>query len=191
MAFLCHQGDRTDHVLVLVSGHVRVLGHTMDDREVVIGVRTAGDILGEIAAVDTQPRSATLQALDAVEVLTVPGSRFATLCRTQPTLAWALLGVVSARLRELGQQWLEFGGGSTTRRVVALLLELAVRHGVATANGIEIETPATQQELAATAATSRESFSRTLRELRERGLISTGRRRVVIHRMAELRSLAR
>jgi hypothetical protein len=113
------------------------------------------------------------------------------LCQTQPRLAWVLRGIVAGRLRDGGWHWLAFGGGSPTNRVAALLLELAVRHGKPTSEGIEIRPPATQQELASTVAISRESLTRVLRELRERGLISTGRRRVTIHRMTELQRLVR
>ena len=189
--YLCHQGDSSRHVLVVRSGNVRVLATAPDGREVVVAVRTPGDVLGELAALDQGPRSATLQALDQVEVLALSGARFAALCQTQPRLAWALLGVVAGRLRDAGRQWVEFGGGSATRRVVALLLELAVLRGRPTGDGVEIVTPATQDELASTAATSRESFGRVLRELRKRGLISTSRRRIVIHRIADLQRLVR
>lgn len=190
-AFLCRQGDHSRHVLVVRSGAVRVLATTSDGREVVIAVRTTGDILGELAALDSGPRSATLQALDRVEVLALSGARFASLCQTEPRLAWALLGVVAGRLRDTGRQWAEFGGGSALRRVAALLLELAVLHGKTTGDDVEIVPPATQEELASTAAMSRESYVRVLRDLRERGLISTGRRQVVIHRIGDLRRLAR
>jgi CRP/FNR family cyclic AMP-dependent transcriptional regulator len=190
-AFLCRQGDHSRHVLVVRTGAVRVLATTSDGREVVIAVRTTGDIVGELAALDDGPRSATLQALDHVEVLALSGARFASLCQTEPRLAWALLGVVAGRLRETGRQWAEFGGGSAMRRVAALLLEMAVLHGRTTRAGVEIVPPATQEELASTAAMSRESYVRVLRDLRERGLISTGRRQVVIHRINDLRHLAR
>ncbi|WP_158882263.1 Crp/Fnr family transcriptional regulator [Amycolatopsis anabasis] len=189
--FLCHQGDQTRNVHVVRSGHVRVLATGPDAREVVIAVRTPGDVIGELAALDNSPRSATLQALTPVDVLTVPGARFARLCQAEPRLSWVLLAVIANRLRDADRQWLEFGGGSVLRRVAALLLELAVRHGKPTGVGVEIATPATQDELAATVATSRESLARVLRELRARGLITTGRRRVTIHRMAELERLAR
>jgi CRP-like cAMP-binding protein len=117
-----------------------------------------GDILGELATLDGGPRTATLQALDTVQVLTMSGPRFATLCQTQPRLAWVLLGIVAGRLRDGGWQWLALGGGSATNRVAALLLDLAVRHGKPTSEGIEITSPATQQELASTVAISRESW---------------------------------
>lgn len=190
-AFLCRQGDHSRHVLVVRSGTVRVLAATSDGREVMIAVRTTGDILGELAALDAGPRSATLQAVDRVEVLALSGARFASLCQTEPRLAWALLGVVAGRLRDTGRQWAEFGGGSALRRVAALLLEMAVLHGTTTSEGVEILPPATQEQLASTAAMSRESYVRVLRDLRERGLISTGRRQVVIHRIGDLQRLAR
>jgi CRP-like cAMP-binding protein len=189
--YLCHEGDQSNHVIVVLNGHVRVLSHTIDDREVVIGVRAAGDIIGEQAALDNGPRSATLQALDQVEVITLTGTRFATLCQNHARLAWALLGVFSGRLREIGRQRAEYGGGSSSRRVFAQLLELALQQGHGNGSGIEIRHESTQQQLAANAATSRESYARALRDLRERGIISTGRGWIRVHQPDELRRLAR
>jgi CRP/FNR family transcriptional regulator, cyclic AMP receptor protein len=162
-----------------------------DGREIVAGVRGPGDVLGELAAVDAQPRSATLSALATVETLTIPGPRFAGLCQSEPRIAWVLLGVVVDRLRESNRQWAEFGGGLAAQRIVALLLELAVSQGKQTADGVEITLWGSQQELAATAATSRESMARVLRTLRKQGLISTRRGKITIHDVAELRRLAR
>jgi CRP-like cAMP-binding protein len=189
--YLCHEGDQSNHVIVVMNGHVRVLSHTIDDREVVIGVRAAGDIIGEQAALDDGPRSATLQALDQVEVITLSGSRFAALCQKHAQVAWALLRVFSGRLREIGRQRAEYGGGSSSRRVYAQLLELALQYGRSNGSGIEIRHESTQQQLAANAATSRESYARALRDLRERGIISTGRGWIRVHLPDELRRLAR
>jgi CRP-like cAMP-binding protein len=187
---LCREGDRSSVVLVLLTGHVRIVHGTPDGREVVVGVRSRGDVIGELAAIDAQPRSATVEALDDVEVLEVPGDRFAALCRTRSRISWALLLVLSTRLRSVGRQWLELGGGAAARRVAAQLMQLAVQHGVPHGPDIRISVPATQAELAMTAAISRESWARATRDLRRQGVISTGRRQVTIHRLAELRRLA-
>ncbi|GAB3159201.1 Crp/Fnr family transcriptional regulator [Amycolatopsis sp. NPDC004378] len=187
---LCREGERSSAVLVLLSGHVRIVHSTPDGREVVVGVRSRGDVIGELAAIDAQPRSATVEALDDVEVLEVPGDRFAALCRSRSRISWALLVVLSTRLRSVGRQWLELGGGAAARRVAAQLMQLAVQHGVPRGQDIDIAVPATQAELAMTAALSRESWARATRQLREAGVISTGRRQVTIHRLAELRRLA-
>jgi CRP/FNR family cyclic AMP-dependent transcriptional regulator len=77
------------------------------------------------------------------------------------------------------------------QRVVTLLLDLATRLGKPGADGVHIASPFTQQELAETASTSRESMARVLRELREEGTITTGRGQFVIHRIERLRDLVR
>jgi CRP/FNR family cyclic AMP-dependent transcriptional regulator len=100
-----------------------------------------------------------------------------------------LLGCTIDRLRDTNQHWAEFGGGTATHRIIALLLEMAVREGVDTSAGREI-TMASQEELAAEAATSRESMARVLRDLRDRGLVTTSRGRIVINDLAGLRRLA-
>jgi CRP-like cAMP-binding protein len=189
-AVLCRQGDTSHHVLVLLSGHARVTRLAMDGRQIVAGVRGPGDVLGELAAVDARPRSATVTALVEVATLTVSGQRFAALCQTRPGIAWVLLGVVADRLRESGRQWAEFGGGHTAQRVAALLLELAVREGKPAGDAVEITLWSGQRELAAAASTSRESVARALRMLREQGLVSTRRGHVTIHDVAGLRRLA-
>ncbi|WP_233223321.1 Crp/Fnr family transcriptional regulator [Amycolatopsis sp. CA-128772] len=187
---VCREGDHTHVVLVLLAGHVRIIHGTPDGREVVVGVRGAGEIIGELAAIDALPRSATVEALDDLDVLEVAGERFASLCRARPRISWALLVVMAGRLRSVGRQWLDLGGGAAARRVAAQLMQLAVQHGVPRGEDIRIAVPATQAELAMTAAISRESWARATRELRRLGVISTGRRQVTIHRLAELRRLA-
>jgi CRP/FNR family cyclic AMP-dependent transcriptional regulator len=189
-AVLCRQGEQANHVHVLLAGHVRVTRVAMDGREIGAGVRGPGDVLGELAAVDAQPRSATVSALDEVRTLTISGARFAALCQTEPRIAWVLLGVVADRLRETGRHWAEFGGGHTAQRVAALLLELAVQQGKVSGDAVEITLWAGQKELATAAATSRESVARALRNLRERGLVSTRRGHVTIHDLTGLRRLA-
>ncbi|MET8845755.1 Crp/Fnr family transcriptional regulator [Amycolatopsis sp. NPDC004625] len=187
---VCREGDHTHVVLVLLAGHVRIVHGAPDGREVVIGVRGAGEVVGELAAIDAQPRSATVEALEDLDVLEIPGDRFASLCRARSRLSWALLVVLSTRLRSVGRQWLDLSGGAAARRVAAQLMQLAVQHGVPRGEDIRITVPATQAELAMTAAISRESWARATRELRRLGVISTGRRQVTIHRLAELRRLA-
>ena len=91
----------------------------------------------------------------------------------------------------MDQHWLDSSGGAISRRVAAQLMQLAIQHGVWRGTDIEVVVPGTQAELATTAAISRESWARATRELRRQGVISTGRRRITIHRIAELRHQAR
>lgn len=188
---VCREGDRSAVVLLLLSGHVRISNATSDGREILIAVRGAGDVVGELGAIDGGPRSATVAALDELDALVLPAARFAALCRREPAISWALLLVLADRMRDLGRQRLDYGGGTIIRRVAAQLMQLAVQHGVRQGDDLVVLIPGTQAELAATAAVSRESWARVTRELRGRGVLSTARGRIVVHRLAELGRLAR
>ena len=71
-----------------------------------------------------------------------------------------------------------------------LLVELADEHGRPTLDGVDIDIPLTQQELASLIASSRESIVRSLRSLRARRLVTTGRRRITIRDLDRLRRQA-
>src|SRR5436309_497262 len=71
-AVLVSEGARSDAVFVLLSGHVKVYSTTDRGIEVVLAVRGPGALLGELAAIDDQPRAATVCAIEPIEVLTIP-----------------------------------------------------------------------------------------------------------------------
>ena len=75
--------------------------------------------------------------------------------------------------------------------MAARLVELAERFGEPTNGGVRVGLPLSQDELAGWTGASREAVSKALRSLRDRGLIETGRRRVVIYDLEGLRKRAR
>ncbi|MDA3642784.1 Crp/Fnr family transcriptional regulator [Saccharopolyspora indica] len=187
---LCRQGDSSQHVYVLLGGSLEVVSDVSTGYESVLAVRGPGDIVGEFAAVDGRPRSATMRALERVEAIVVPADRFAALCQSRPGLAWALLLVVVDRLREISQQRAEHGGRPVEQRLAALLIELAGRYGVSAGESVTIAIPITQKSMAGLISASRESVVRVLAELRRQRLIATARRRVTILRLDALERLA-
>jgi CRP-like cAMP-binding protein len=76
-------------------------------------------------------------------------------------------------------------------RFAILLLDLARTHGRRTDQGIELSVPLSKQELAGSVGASREMVQRLLKDLRERGVVMTGRRALVIVRPDVLRRIAR
>jgi CRP-like cAMP-binding protein len=188
-AFLWRQGDQSAHVAVIEAGTVKITKPAPDGRDIIIAVRGPGDVVGEMAAITQDIRSAAVRAVDAVTVLSVAGPTFAALCRTEPRISWVLLQITVDRLREAMRHWAEFGGGTAPQRIIALLVELAVRDGTPAPGGLAVPI-SNQGELAATAAASRESMSRVLAELRRDGVISTDRRLIVVHDLDELRRRA-
>jgi CRP/FNR family cyclic AMP-dependent transcriptional regulator len=187
---LSRQGDLQRHVYVLLAGSVEIVTDASTGYEAVLALRGEGDLVGEFAAVDEKPRSATMRALDRIEAVVIPAERFAALCQSNTRVAWAVLTVVVGRVREISRKRTEDGARPVTQRLAALLLELGERYGETTPDGVVIALPLTQKSMAGLIAASRESVVRGFSRLRRQNLIRTKARRVTILQQEALRRLA-
>lgn len=181
---ICHQGDQSRNVLVVSHGRVRVSRFAVTGEETVLAVRGPGEIIGELSAVDGRRRSATLTAVDSVRGMVIGARALETLCRRRPGVTWAMLRVVASRQRAMVDQQ-ELRTGPSLHRVGAMLLGLAHRG----ADDLIATVPLTQRELAGIVGISRETLARTLKVLRDEGIILTRRNGIEILREEELRVL--
>lgn len=184
------EGDRAERVFLIERGWVTVTCTAPGGREIMLALRGPGEMLGELSALDGEPRSATAIALSAVEANVVSGS---TLARALDDVdaAHELIRILAWRLRDADRKRLEFAALDTLGRVAWRLLELSERFGHETDEGISVELPLSQEQLAAWCGASRESTVKALTSLRALGSITTGRRHVVISDPEALRRHAR
>ncbi len=189
-AVLMVEREPSDLVMILLEGHVKTTLVGEGGHETLLSLRDPGDVLGELSAIDGQPRVATVTALDAVSALVVPAPLFRRYLETTPRVAVALLTVVTRRFREATLVRSQFGASDTIARLAARLVELAERYGTATDEGILIALALSQEELGAWTGASRAGLASALRTLRELGWIATHRRRITVLDLPSLRERA-
>ncbi len=189
-AAIFHERQEADSVLLVLDGHVKVTRATSSGKEALLAFRGPGELVGELAAIDGQTRSATAVAVDDVSALVVPASGFVAFLRAHPGPTFALLETMSARLREGGLRLLELSAYDTTGRLAARLLELAELHGEACEDGVRITLPITQDELASSVGASREATAKALHNLRGLGWLKTARREITVLDLEALRRRA-
>jgi len=187
---LLHQGDPTDHVLVLVTGWVRVSATTTDGSAILFALRGPGDVLGELAALHGWPRTATVRALEPVAVAQFRAAAFLDLLHRQPAVSVALLKQLSIRLLDAERARVEFATLDVAHRVAVHVLHLAKQHGEPQGRTIVVRMPLTQQDLADQIGASRRAVARALGTLRERRIVTTGRRLITVHQPEVLRAFA-
>lgn len=180
------EGDRATRVFLIERGWVAVTCTASSGREIMLGLRGRGDIIGELSALDGEPRSATALALAEVEAIVAPGSALGRALENAAA-ARSLIQVLTARLRDADRKRLEFASLDTLGRIAWRLLELAERFGQQTADGIAVDLPLSQEQLASWCGSSRESTVKALAALRSLQCISTGRRTVLIRDPEALR----
>jgi CRP-like cAMP-binding protein len=108
-ATIFREGDRTDHVVIVTRGRVKIASLRPGVGEVVLAERGPGDLLGELSAIDGKPRSADAVALDEVSALSLPKDDFTAFLRDEPGAALALLETLSFRLRAADRRGVEYG----------------------------------------------------------------------------------
>jgi CRP-like cAMP-binding protein len=189
-AVLLYEGQIGDRVMVMFTGRAKVSYVTARGREVVLRFAGPGEVLGELAAIDGQPRSGTVTALEEIEAVILPAERFMAFVDQNRAVRLALLRTLSARFRDSDQKRIQFGVADSVGRISARLMELAERFGEPDAGGVAITLPLTQEELGSWCGCSRESVAKGLGTLRRLGMIETGRRRIIVRDAPGLAALA-
>jgi CRP/FNR family transcriptional regulator, cyclic AMP receptor protein len=151
---LVRQGEQSTHCYAIRSGEVLVSATTAAGSTVVLGRRNVGSVVGELAALDPAPRSATVTARTDV---------VAQMLLDQPALAMAELERLSLQLRSLTERY-AVGGAALRTRIVTLLETHRAETGVASLRS-------TRSELAGWLGASREAVSRVLHELEADGMV--------------------
>ena len=183
------EGDLAERVFIIERGQVIVSSVAAGGREIVLGLRGPGDVMGDLAVLDGGPRSATALAADDVEATVAPASVLLRALRDADA-SMELLRVLASRLREADRRRLEFAALGTLGRVAWRLVELGESFGHDTADGIAVDLPLSQEQLASWCGASREATVKALATLRTLGCIRTGRRSVLICDMHALRAHA-
>jgi CRP/FNR family transcriptional regulator, cyclic AMP receptor protein len=188
-ARLLGEGDRTTFAVIILDGYVKISAVTEGGTESLLAIRTAGDVIGELAALDGSPRSATAVAAGAVlgRVLTKPD--LDACFRSHPAIAVGFNRAVAAKLRVATRHRVDFRGRDAKERLARVLLELfgdpagprsRARQGLLL----------TQAELAGLIAASESAVHQALRELRDAGAVDTSYRRLTITDVDALRAIA-
>lgn len=183
-SYLIHEGDDSNHVLFVESGLLRIDHTTSGGRTVLFDLAMPGDLVGELSAIDGLPRSAGVAAVTESQVLAVGATTFGELLAEEPGFQAAVLARVVRRMRILSDQLVETTTQCASSRIAARLVSLAAMHGTVIVDYLDgsgrfdIRLPITQEELGQWAGLSREGVVKGISELRDAGLIETGRRRV-------------
>lgn len=173
------EGDVAHDVIAIVDGDLKV-SVTTDGREVMLDVVGCGDVLGEMAAIDGSPRSATAVALTAVEVIAIPNDAFMDFLAEHHDVFLVLTRSIAGRLRDASRRQVEYGALDAVGRVCRRLVELMARYGEPVGNGVLIDAPLTQGDIAAWAGLSREAVVKALHSLRRIGLVTTTPRSITV-----------
>jgi CRP/FNR family transcriptional regulator, cyclic AMP receptor protein len=182
-----HEGDRSDACYIVRSGDLRVTREHSDGRAIALATLGPGDIFGELAMLDGEARSASVEALSECELLALPAGDVRRMLQSSSEITVKLVVALTRRLREANERIARQSFQTVPSRVAGVLSQLTAEETpLEDRDGITIRM--TQADLAQLAGTSRESVSRFLAVLERAGVVHVGRGRVTVLEPRRLRA---
>lgn len=188
--FIHQPGAPALDMFVIAAGQVKLLQYAPDGREILFGLASAGDLVGALAAIGNTTHQEGAQAHSDCCLLRIDSSEFQRLLERLPGLALRVLEFAGVRLEEAREAISGLSSATAEQRIARTLLRLAERHGEESAEGLLLQLPLPQQDLAALTGTTIETVSRSLSQWRRQGVITSGRRWIAITDLAGLQAAA-
>jgi CRP/FNR family cyclic AMP-dependent transcriptional regulator len=162
-----HAGDRTDNIYFVLSGALKVQVSDEEGREVILSMLGPGELFGEMGVLDDHPRSATVLAVEASELVVIGQAEFKQCLAENPDVSLFIMRNLTKRLRVADRTIESLALLDVYGRVARLLVEAAE-----TVNGRKVIThKLSKQDIAKMIGASREMVSRVMRDLTAQGLI--------------------
>lgn len=186
-----HHGDPGGLLYIICYGKVKISYSTHDGQEALLAILGAGDFFGELALLDDSPRSATAEALESTESLTLHRDDFRNYLSSNPDFAIYVLQTMAKAIRRLSSQLSDIFFLDLPGRLARTLLRLADEHGKEVDDCIRIDLILTQTDLAEMTGATRVSINKALGRFRRSGWVKFEGRRFLICDRAALEDLIR
>jgi CRP/FNR family transcriptional regulator len=175
------EGDQSDTCYIVRSGHARAIREHRDGRSITLANFGPGDIFGELAMFNDERRSATVEAVDELEVTALLSRDMRRLLADHSEIAVKLIIALGRRLRETNERLARQSFQTVQSRVATVISQLVAQARAEGAGDGDVLIRATQADVAKLAGSSRESASRFLAVLERAGVITQGRGRLTVH----------
>ncbi|MFD0686049.1 Crp/Fnr family transcriptional regulator [Actinomadura fibrosa] len=182
------EGQPSHSVLIIQEGHLKVTRTDAGGNEVILAVRGENEIMGEEGVLMGEPRSATVTTITPVSGLDIGADDL--LCFVDQHRLWVVMYRAAVRRRRQSDQRAMLARLDVKSRLARWLLELADEVGEPVEDGWAIGATLSQQDFAGRIGASRDAVAIELRRFRDQGLVTTGRRRIVLHDLEALRQIS-
>ena len=170
-------GDATDSLYIVLSGRLKVMMSDSEGKEVILSLLGPGEFFGEMGLIDDSPRSASVVAIEACELLSIAKRDFSKCLAESFEMAMAVMRGLVRRLREADRKIGSLALLDVYGRVARLLLDMSEN-----VNGQKMVTKRLpKQDIAKMIGASREMVSRVMKDLQIGGYIEMRGTNIVLH----------
>lgn len=181
--------DSSDKVYFIMSGRVKISSHNSEqDKEVTKTILNQGEVFGELAMIGQETRQDFAYAIEDTVVCELTVSDIKSLMKEHNQLSMFFMKIMGARMMKMEQRLESLVFKDSRSRIIEYILEMLEHRGQRVGYEHVIRSLITHQEIANITATSRQTVTTVLNDLRNDNIITFDRRRMLIRDLDRLKA---
>lgn len=186
--FLFREGQEAKEMYIILSGKIQISKTNAEGKELNLRLCRENDIVGELTLFTVDPRYLfNAKVLEDGEAAAINIENLEQALFNNSQLAYQFLKWMNDHIRKTITKFRDLVLHGKKGALYSTLIRLCNSYGIKKEDGIYINVPITNQDLANYCGTARESVSRMLGELRDEGIISINRKKIIIHDLPYLK----
>jgi CRP-like cAMP-binding protein len=186
--FVIRPGETPPGVLYIESGLVKAYDITKYGEENLLIIRKEGEVLALTWAITGQDRHIIYQALAPTVVWQISRDTLVDYIHANPDAALPLVDLITDMYRLHSERILNLEYRSVRERLISFLLNTAERFGKPVPTGLLIDVPLKHQDIASSINATRETTSRAITQLEQKGLVTNQQTRITLHDVEKLQA---
>ncbi len=179
------EGEKRDTLYIVLKGRVKVALYDEEGKEYILDMIGENGLFGELSLFEELSGFANVLTVENSELLLIRRNDFMRLITENPAFAVAMIRELSKRLRIANEKLKRFAFLGVEGRILKYLTDIGEKSGVKVKDRIIIENGPTQIEIASACGCSRETVSRMMKNLVEKGRVSHMKRRYTLRPLYE------
>ena len=181
------EGDRADACYVIDSGRVKVMRRLVDGQPIALAQLGHGAIVGELALVASDRRSATVQAVERTTAIAISREDLMAILHGNADAAISMAVHVAGLLQRSEDRRFASATSTVNGRILSTLLALVEQRQVREAGEENVELVGSTSDLARLSGAQKDDTARVLHWLENEGVIRLKRGRIIVRSPAALR----
>jgi CRP/FNR family transcriptional regulator, cyclic AMP receptor protein len=179
--------EPSNAIFFLKTGRVKIVKYTSDGKENIITIISPGEVFGEMAYLDDEPRTDYAVTIESSLMCAINKNDLEKFIEKNPSLNLKMTKLIGLKLKNFSERIEDLVFKDANQRVVSFLIRSAEKSGKKVGDQIFVKPFLKHQDIAELTACSRQTVNYILIELRDKGLISFDRKKLIIIELDNLK----
>ena len=180
--------DNSDKIFFIREGRVKVGNYSDSGKEITKTVLVKGEIFGELAIIGEEKRRDFAQAIEDTTICIVTVAEMKSMMKNHNAISMFIMKLMGSRVLEMEQRLESLVFKDSRTRIVEFLVNLVNKRGQRVGYEMLVRKFLTHQQIANLTATSRQTVTTVLNELRKKNVLTFNRQRLLVRDMEKLKA---